>query len=538
VSVMVRDPLTAQVNRLLDALFRPSHANLSSCVLYIDERDNFWASFPLPHTAAIASLSAAGAIVLAVLILGLMKWRKQHALSSSLFFSPLNPTWLRILVVAILVFCLSTFVVVMLGTTGFSTVIFTFNQTEIAPPPLFFFNLPNLVSDAYTAHAWANVIGLSLFGIFWMFARQVLLLFFFCAPSFRRRAPCIDFVDIFGKWVGFFFVEAMLIPVAFRLHVAPVELVSIDLLTSGSAAYFLYILGMFLSVVAGNLAAVMARRAALLEKDRFVMNMHFKERSWLGGHVFVLNNTRVRLKLWTKVLLSLGVVAGLGLTVAAIVMECVAFTLTGLAGRLLPLVGTQYVRSYSILTVVTEYGTIVKHVSWMYVSQVCLFVACVLMPVLCCLSFAVLWFVPLSASARGNITRVVIVLRSWNFLEIFFGALLAATLSISLIGQFLVASNCALINQLLVEYFSVDLGSDTFCYDVATSPLAGFWVMLTAALVTFAAGHVLVLLARATDEEAPVSEDEIGVLMKPRKTTWLDAITEEVNPREFRTDLQ
>jgi hypothetical protein len=545
VSLALRDPITAQINSLLESLVHNPGGNMSSCGLYSEERDGFWAEFPLPTTPIIASFSGVGGAVLLLLIVACAcAMRKRRG--SSLFLSPVSLWYMRVLI-PIAFFCsLGTFVVVMCGTTGFSTLVLTFNETEIALPPVFLFNLPNLLMDAIQAQAWANVIGLSVLGMFWMFARQVLMLLLFFVPMFKKRAVLIELLDLLGKWVGFFFLEAVLIPIAFRLHIEPVAEVSFDLFTSGAAAYFLYILGLFLSIAAGNIMSTMARNQGRSVQDQLLAeNTHSDDersrepRVWLGGHVFVLNNRRVRLKLWVQATLSILVIACLGLTIASVAVECVAFTLTGLASRLLPLIGTPLTRSYSVISIVTDYGTIVQHVVWMYVTQVCVFVTCIVLPISCCLSYLVIWFVPLRESGRLNMMRLVMVLRSWNFLEVLVGALLACTLSISLIGTFMVQDECNFVNQLLVQYFSVDLGGETFCYDVETIPLTGFWLMLATVLLSFVTGQVLVVLARTSEAQLyATTEEELEVMLKTRKQSWLDMITEQVDPKAFRTDLQ
>lgn len=553
VALVLRDPLTKQINVALESLLHNPADNLTSCALYNEAVNGIWADFPLPFVVTVASFIGAAVAIIWLFVMACicLRW-KRNAPSTSLFLSsPLAPSLsaafdLHVVMPAVLIVSLACFVIVMCGTSGFSSILVTFNETVVNPPPVFLFNLPNLLTQAYQAQAWANVIGLSVLGMFWMFARQVLLLLLVFVPAFKHRAAFIEFLDVFGKWVGFFFLEAMLIPVAFRLHVEPVPNVTIDLYTSGAASYFLYILGLFMSLVVGNVLAVLARRPTRVSaRDELLAATAREEdepRSWLGGSVFIVNNQRVQLKSWVQVAVSLLLVASLGLTVAAIVVDSVAFTMTGLASKLLPLVGVPLERSYSVLTVLTQYDTIVLNVSWMYVSQVCLFLTCILAPLLCGVASLALWFVPLKERGRSRLLRFVVVLRSWNFIEVYLGALLACMLSISLIGTFMVEDQCAFINAMLVEYFSVELGPDTFCYDVLTSPLLGFWLMLAAVLLTMFSQQLLVVLARASDggvSGASTTEEELATFLPAKKRrTWFDLITEEVNPNAFRTDLQ
>lgn len=524
-------------------------SDFKSCGLYVERTDAFWANFPLPDLATILSFSGA-ALASALLIAAVaVHWyrhrqRLSQEQSCALLLTVRYNAVLRAALPVLLFLCLACFVVVMLGTTGFSSLLITVNQTQFSPPAMFLFNLPDLLTDAYDARAWANVIGLAVFGVFWMFARQVFLLALYVAPAFKWRTQMIFAVDILGKWCGFFFVEAMLIPIAFRVHVEPPVAsgdIAIDLYTAGSAAYFLYMLGLFVSIIVGNFIYAMAAVGRAPKMETFGQPIA----EALFRKSFMADRVRVKLKSGAIAAVSLLLLLSLGLTVAAILVNSFAFTMEGLAGKLLPLVGSEKTRSYSVMSVVLKYGTIVPVNGWTYVSQVSLFVTCVAFPIVCCCSFFFLFFVPMKLSTRRAALRCVIVLRSWNFLEVFLGALLAAMLSISLISQFLLGSNCTLINQLLGLYFADLLAGDPVCYDVQTTPLAGFWIMLAACIVSFVAGQLVVGIAEAalrgspggTAETSSDGEFLIDVPRKRRTSWWLDQMTEEVESRAFRTDL-
>ncbi len=544
-----RVPLAAAIEGLMESFHAAGKVNgttFASCGLYTERTDAFWAHFPLPYLGTILSLCFfAFFSVAAIVALVWHSRRRRDSLdhqSSSLLLTARYHVARRAVVPVIMFFCLACFVVVMVGTTGFSTIQLTLDGKEIPLPSMFLFNLPNLLTDAYDARAWANVIGLAVFGIFWMFARQVLLLLLYVAPAFKWREQCVFAVDILGKWCGFFFIEAMLIPVAFRVHVQPIPGVAIDMYTAGSAAYFLYILAFFLSLAAGNVAYAMVtnlRRPVLMESFSDSHKTPLFRRSFVADHV------RVHMKGGAVAFMSLLLLLTLGLSVASMFVESFAFEMEGLMGTLLPLAGAEKTRSYSIASMVAKYDTIVPAVFWMYVSQVALALACIALPLLCCLSFFVLFFVPLSDRMHATMLRTVEVLRCWNCLEVFWGALLAAMLSISLLGQFLVGDNCILINRLLAQYFADLLAGDPVCYDVQTIPLAGFWLMLAACVCSFITGQLLVGLAaaalrggrRGKVETSSDGEFLIDVPRKKKTSWWLARMTEEVESRAFRTDL-
>jgi hypothetical protein len=315
------------------------------------------------------------------------------------------------------------------------------------------------------------------------------------------------------------------------------------LYTAGSGTYFLYVLALFLSIAAGNVAYAMVtnlRRPVLVES--FSDN---QKATALFRRTFVADHVRVQMKPIASVLMSVLLLLTLGLTVAAVWVESFAFEMEGLAGTLLPLAGAEKIRAYSVFSMVAQYDTIVPTVAWLYVTQAALAVTCIALPLLCCISFLVLFFVPLSDRMHAAMLRVVEVLRSWNCLEVFWGALLAAMLSISLMAQFLVGDNCTLVNRLLAQYFADLLAGDPVCYDVQTLPLLGFWLMLAACVCSFVTGQLLVGIAaaalrggrRGKVETSSDGEFLIDVPRKKKTSWWLARMTEEVEARAFRTDL-
>lgn len=140
---------------------------------------------------------------------------------------------------------------VMIGTSGYSILIVHFGELEVIPPALFLFNVPDLINQAYQSDAWANVIGkespnnipsttsishsfnnsivtreertnsqilgLALFAVFWVFFHNVLLLIAFFVPtnllSVKNRRRMLDFCQVFGKFIAFFQVQGMILPV-------------------------------------------------------------------------------------------------------------------------------------------------------------------------------------------------------------------------------------------------------------------------------------------------------------------------------------
>lgn len=74
-------------------------------------------------------------------------------------------------------------------------------------------------------------------------------------------------------------------------------------------------------------------------------------------------------------------------------------------------------------------------------------------------------------------------------------ALVGTWLSVSLLAQFLLGTNCVAINRILVEHFG-DVVPDGLCFGVEASTLPALWVLLAAALSLLGVAQVVLSLAR------------------------------------------
>ena len=467
-----RIPVAEKLNAALADL--TGSGNSSACGLYNSRADGLYSAFPLPEMATIISFAVAGVASFLVLVLTLYfnyaKVTSSRRSSPSLFMSPDVPLWMRFSIPIALIFSIATFVICIAGTTGFTSVIVTVDgNTQIIPPSVFLFNLPNLVKDSYESGAWANVIGLAGLGIAWIVLRQVLMLLAFFIPvrtkqhrNWRRKS--IHVLDYLGKWAGFFMIEALLIPMAFRLHIEPVDGFVIDLYTAGCAAFFLYIVGLVVSLLAGHFVASAERQDEASQALEFAQDDG--PRVALFRRSFRWNKRLLQLRTSVVIVTALALVLTLALTCGSIFTNSFSFTLEGMAGKLLPLVNTTQTRSYSILSTQMNYNELTLPGRWVTFSEVIVWITCIVMPVVCSLAFFVLFFVPFSKAGLRRCLVVVEVCRTWNLLEVHCFAILAAILSISLIGQYMLGDKCMEINKLLAEYFANLLSGDPKCFDV------------------------------------------------------------------------
>ena len=539
----VRQPIIDKLNLIVDQFI--GRENSSSCGLYSERSEGLYNAFPLPELSTIVSFSVAGFLSFIVIVLVVYN---RDVSGSSLFFTSSVPMWLRLTIPIALFFSMASFAVLIAGTTGFTSLIITSNTTEIIPQSLFLFNLPSLVRDCYESGAWANVLGLAVLGIFWIHARQVAVLVAFFVPVSnakhqRWRRKSILLLDYLGKWAGFFMIEALLIPMAFRLHVEPVEGFIVDLYTAGSGPYFLYIFFFLVTLVVGSLAALAERYAS----ESVTPVLAFQDtRESLARRSFVWNRRQMKLKLSVVVLTVFGLVMVLTLTLLGIFVESFSFTLGGMAGLLLPMVNTTKTRSYSVFSTMTDYDSLTLPGTLVTFSQAAVIATCTIMPIVCSLAFFALFLVPMTKRGLSRFVVFVEVCRTWNLLEVHAGAILAAILSIGLIGEYILGDKCDLINRILVAYFSDLMDGDPKCFDVITAPMMGFWFMLIASLLSLGVGQFLADFGRRILAAAAANEmtSEEFLLDSPRQqkeepSRWIQWVADEIEDENdfFRSQL-
>lgn len=545
VSHILQYPILGQLNRVFGETFADYN---SSCTLYSERQDGLWAPYFVSLPATVIAVTVCSFLsVIVVVVAAVLNKRPGFENSSTLFLNRKSGLFVRCIIPVVAIYCTGFFVVVVVGNTGFSSLLLKFDNVTVIPPTMFVFDLPNLISDAYQANAWANVIGLTILGVCWILGRQLLLFFVFFFPFKKRsrlRKYTIWMIDVLGKWIGFFFIEAMLIPMAFRLHVSPFEEVQIDLITTGSLPYYMYIVAMLFSIVCVNLLLGVFRNFRRRERN----NMEFDEssRKFFLRRSMILNGKKMHLKPIVVVLIIFTVAVLTVLTFMSVYLYSFSFSLGGLAGALLPRINTTETRPYSVLTTVFDYHTISFVNPWMYFMQIVMFSTCVVMPFVLLFFYFVIMVIPFRRKAQNGLIIVIEICQAWNFLEVFFGSILCAMLSMSLIAKFMLGDQCNLINNAIAEYFTDYLEGDYVCFDVITKPLIGFWFMLATWVVGFPFGQMFLVLARYLGTEQfgshVSSVEEFDYIYekdqaKQQDPKWISWLCNEDDPAGFATTL-
>jgi hypothetical protein len=144
----------------------------------------------------------------------------------------------------------------------------------------------------------------------------------------------------------------------------------------------------------------------------------------------------------------------------------------------------------------------------------------------------VMWFTPLPLRPRRVLLVAAEVANAWSAMDVFMVSLVAALLEIRQFTSFMIGGRCDVINRIIAEYFSQEVGGDTKCFDVEVQFKEGCWYYLVAMLIyTLTATLVMRVALLAADQDldrghgqaslnAPLDEEMPTPLPPSRFSIW------------------
>ncbi len=210
------------------------------------------------------------------------------------------------------------------------------------------------------------------------------------------------------------------------------------------------------------------------------------------NHLFHYRNrkygyTHLSCTLFGRVLVTVLIVATIGLTAAGSWMDSFSFQFEGLAGQLLGQPPTYY----SLVSLADsilphdgppDTGTAVLWVTFLLFALV--------LPLLYLVLILVLWVVPLTLYEQRKIHVVVEVIHAWSSIEVFVLSIVAALLELRQFAGFIVGDKCDTVNKLVAEYLSEALpAGDMLCFTVVTRLTTGTFVLVGASVMIISVGQ-------------------------------------------------
>jgi hypothetical protein len=530
VAFLADERLRSIINDALSSFI--AHSNKSNCPLYQESRDGVWGEYYPPVENLIAFFAAGGAVALVATIIVIVVDRRKTLSGSQVpssgfdaailvpspedadgiassphidvalgfdqrfsLFLRIVPLWLSFLAMAI-------FLLSFTGTTGWTYLQLTYSDgTEIHFPPQFIFTIPHLVQLFWDSGAHLNAITLVTFSMAWCNVRLVCMICLWFIPpskiSSLHRGRALVIFDYFGKWSLFFFMQALLLPIAFALEIELAPGARVNLYTLGSCSYFLNLCAGLMCVAAGNMMMYAQRCVDEWEAKpvvRTIVAGHSAavvpdDTKWLPlcRRRFSFEGRPVRLNGLAIFLIVVVLLGSLVLFGFAVVTDNMKYSVMGVAGYILPALGTPADKYRNVWWGTFNYQEVMPEFTFgVLFGQVVVGICTVLVPFVLCLTLLVIFVFPLPLGALLRFVSVVKYLRTWSFWEV-----MVATL----IGNVLSTNACKGINEILRNHFA-DIVPDGVCYGSLSTPLLGLWLILGSAVLLVMCTQMVVGIAK------------------------------------------
>lgn len=220
-------------------------------------------------------------------------------------------------------------------------------------------------------------------------------------------------------------------------------------------------------------------------------NGPLQTRRWEPLFRFAATETRLeRLKL---VLALVGLPCSVGMAVWGALVHSFNFEITGLAGLLIGASGEAGSRSYSLLDLGLALRAAMAPAS--SAGRTVLIAEFLLLhlitPMALPFAVALLWALPLPLPMQRQTYLATQLVNAVSGIDIFMLALAVGLSELERLGQFLLKGRCDELNKLLALYALELLDGDPRCFSVSAGLEQGYWVLLTAAIVSFVASRLI-----------------------------------------------
>jgi hypothetical protein len=361
----------------------------------------------------------------------------------------------------------------------------------------------------WDAKVYPLAILIVVFSGIWPYAKVGAMLFCWFSPTHwfgkGKRLVVLEFLDEWGKWSlidGFVMVMFM---VAFRFHLNVAEVsgidivaelfreanadLNIDVFVEAHLGFQLFLIATVGSLTVGHVMTACNRYALRLGEYHPSITSQDKTRKqrlcninrpegFLAGKLFA----------YVPVL-----VMGLciALLLAGLNIECFAFKFEGLGGFVL---GDERIRTYSVhqLAVDIPSGSRFPDHWGVIFMQTVFFIFAEVAVVAYFVILIVLWCAPLTTKMQCEFLVVAQTFSAWSGLEVCVVSILASVLEISQFAMFIVGDACNQINKILEDPRAPQLPGSQTCFGLKTDLRSGFFVLLSAGVVSFVMGRMMI----------------------------------------------
>lgn len=203
--------------------------------------------------------------------------------------------------------------------------------------------------------------------------------------------------------------------------------------------------------------------------------------------------TDTRLERLKLALALVGLPCSIGMAAWGLLVDSFKLEITGLAGLLIGASGEAGSRSFSLLDLALALPAAMAPAGAPEASMLLaeFLLLHLLLPIALPCAIALLWAVPLPLAAQRQCYLAVQLVNAVCGIDIFMLALAVGLYELEHLGQFLLKGRCGELNELLALYALELLDGDPRCFSVSAGLERGYWVLLTAAIVSFLASRLV-----------------------------------------------
>jgi len=413
---------------------------------------------------------------------------------ASLFFDPRLSLATRV-IIPLLLFC--TIAIFLSANTGVGASVFVVMtlgaSRDVTLPSLFDFGLINSIVDMWTAGVYPLSILVAFFSGIWPYLKVVLMILCWFLPkkifSEKSRGTMLEWLDILGKWSLLDTYVMIMMLVAFHFNIQFPIVNTQDITKPTAIQIFVYPAYGFLALIIGTLVSLVMSHV-LLGLHRYVQpDDHLNDcddaKRWRPMFLYAANGKDAPVRWTTRILLTAGLVVSMVMMILGTVLNTFSFDFVGLVGWLLPMLGIDSKRAYSVLSLTEEVPPSAQEPNSFTVrfTQVVFIMTAFVIPLMHITAMLVLWLAPLKRKVQHYLNYACEVLSAWSCVDVFIISIIAACLEIQQFAGFMVGDKCDFLIPYLNEYFADFVGDYLSCFEVIATLESGCYVLFIGTII-------------------------------------------------------
>jgi len=472
---------------------------------------------------------------------------------ASMFFDPRLSLATRILIPLLLFVTIAMFISSNTGVGASVLVHMTLGSArEIELPSLFDFGLINSITEMWDAGVYPLSILVAFFSGIWPYLKVVMMILCWFFPqawmSEKTRGKMLEWLDILGKWSLLDTYVMIMMLVAFHFDIEFPIVNSDDITKPTAVQIFVYPAYGFVSLIIATLVSLIMSHI-ILGLHRYIQpptseNDCDDAQRWRPMILYCANSKDSLFRLISRIAISALLVVSLIMIILGTALNTFSFDFVGLIGWVLPMLGIDAHREYSVLSLTAEVPDSAQEPNSFTVrfTQIVFIMTAFVFPLIHVLAMLVLWFVPFQRKVQHYLRYVCEVLSAWACVDVFIISIIAAVLEIQQFADFMVGDKCDFLVPYIEEYLAPFVGDYPSCFEVVATLEGGCYVLFIGSII-YTAAHIIFMrvteagLRTRGNNGVPLTDEEIKKMKKGKKADNKPTQPEKKESTEFGADI-